>query len=258
MGYEFHLLSLTGAVLMLVFFLAGFVDAVCGGGGLLTVPAMLVFGIPTGLITGTNQCATIIGNFTAMGRYIKSRNVIYRAALITAPFAIVGALLGSRLNLLVPESYLQLFMLAMIPVLAAVMLLKRDVGSENRMDTLSAGAVALRAAMIGLVLGTYQGFYGPGAGMLFGLAYMLLMRTDCLSATATTRFVIAFASVSAGLSYALSDAVIWPLAASACLLNILGSYAGAGFAIRFGSRIIRPMMLVVIALLFLRILFSVL
>ena len=258
MGYEFQLLSLTGAALLLVFFLAGFVDAVCGGGGLLTVPAMLVAGIPTGLITGTNQCATIIGNFTAMGRYMKSGNICYRAALVTTPFAIGGALLGSRLNLLVPEKYLQLFMLAMIPILAAVMLLKRDVGSQNHMDTLSSNAVMFWAALIGLVLGTYQGFYGPGAGMLFGLAYMLLVRLDCLSATASTRFVVAFASVSAGLSYALSNAVIWPLAASACVLNILGSYVGAGFAIRFGGSIIRPMMLAVIALLFLRILFSVL
>ena len=258
MGYEFHLLSMTGVVLSLVFFLAGFVDAVCGGGGLLTVPAMLVFGIPTGLITGTNQCATIIGNFTAMGRYMKNGNVRYRAALVTTPFAIAGALLGARLNLLVPETYLQIFMLAMIPVLVAVMLLKKDVGSEDRMATLPESAVALRSAFIGLVLGTYQGFYGPGAGMLFGLAYMLLVRMECLSASATTRFVVAFASVSAGLSYALSGAVIWPLTAAACVLNILGSYAGAGFAIRFGSRIIRPMMLAVIALLFLRILFSIL
>lgn len=251
---DFQLFTFTGAFLCLIYFMAGFLDSICGGGGILTVASLINFNIPTGLIIGTNQCATIIGNFAGMGRYIKNKKIHYPSAILATVLAMVGAVIGSRLNLLIPTRYLQIFMIGMIPVLTIIMLVKKDVGQENHIDLLKKRAILSRSAAIGLILGVYQGFYGPGCGTLYMLAFAIFLKLDLLTSTGNTRFLVSFASLAAGISYALSGAVIWNLAIAATVFNIIGSYVGAGFAIKKGSRIIRPLMFFVILLLFLKIL----
>lgn len=250
----FQLFSFTGAFLCLIYFMAGFLDSISGGGGILTVASLINAHIPTGLIIGTNQCSTIIGNLAGMSRFVKNKNVHYPSAILATVLAMVGAVLGSRLNLLIPTRYLQIFMIGMIPVLTIIMLVKRDVGQENHMDSLTPNTIKIRAALIGFILGIYQGFYGPGCGTLYILAFAMYLKMDLLNATGNTRFLVTFASLAAGISYALSGAVIWNLTIAATVFNILGSYVGAGFAIKKGSKIIRPLMFAVIILLFLKIL----
>ncbi|MBR1455862.1 MAG: TSUP family transporter [Oscillospiraceae bacterium] len=243
------LISIRGLLCCLAFFFAGIVDSISGGGGLITIPVMLAAGIPVHYITGTNQCSAWLGTGVAAYKFWRGGQVHLRAALYTLPFAVVGSFCGARLNLMVPERWLTLFMLGMVPVIALLMLFDRDLGAADRADGQPRASLALRAGAIGLVLGAYQGFYGPGSGLFFVLAYAALVKLSLVRATGTTRFVLAIASVTSVLTYAFSGMVLWRLALAATAFNVAGSYLGAALAIKKGGRLIRPLLFGVVALL---------
>ncbi len=222
-----EMISLQGLLCCLAFFFAGVVDSITGGGGLITIPVMLATGIPVHYITGTNQCASWIGTGVAACKYVRSGNIHLKSALITLPFAAFGSYIGARLNLMVPDRYLQIFMLVTVPVIVVFVFAKKTLGEYDHADEKPMLSMALWSAIIGIVLGGYQGFYGPGAGMFFMLAY------------------------------AASNAVIWNLAAAATIFNIVGSYLGAVLAIKNGVRIIRPIMFCVVALLIVKLIFDI-
>ena len=115
-----ELISFQTLLCCLAFFFAGIVDSITGGGGLITIPAMLAVGIPVRFITGTNQCSAWIGSGVAAFKYMRSGNIHLKSALITLPFAVIGSYLGARLNLIVPVRYLKVFMLITVPVIASM------------------------------------------------------------------------------------------------------------------------------------------
>lgn len=252
---DFDIFTIQGLACCLAFFTAGVIDSISGGGGLVTVPTMLAAGIPTHYITGTNQCSVCIGTFAATIKYIKSKKVHMKAALATLPFAIIGAFLGAKLNLLLPEKYLETFMILMIPVIAIFLITNRKLGEEDETDKYSNTQLILRSAAIGLILGGYQGFYGPGAGTFFMLAYAAFIKLSLVRATATTRFVIAVSSITSIATYAFSGAILWKLVIAATIFNTAGSYLGACLAIRNGSKIIKPLTLAVTAVLLIKLIF---
>ena len=112
-------------------FLGGLVDSVAGGGGLITLPAYLLAGLPPHAAAGTNKCANMCGTLLATGRFIKSGHIHLPAAITGGAAALLGAWLGAWLNLVVPEDVLYYIMLAVVPVIAVVILLKRDLGTED-------------------------------------------------------------------------------------------------------------------------------
>ena len=246
------------ALLCAAFFLAGIVDAVCGGGGLLTLPAFLAVGFPAHMISGTNQCSTMLGGTTAFLSYLRGGHIHWRTALPTAPLAVLGAFLGARLNLLLPEEMLEKLMLFLLPAAAAALLLKRDFGSENRADTLTTPRILAGSLLIGLVVGGYQGFYAAGAGTFFMLAFALVMHLDLISASGNTKLVALCSNITASITYALSGSVVFAVVLPATLFNIAGNALGAQLAMRRGARLIRPMFLGILALLFVRITMAVL
>ncbi len=244
-----ELFSVQSLLCCLAFFCAGVVDSITGGGGLITIPVMLAVGIPVHYITGTNQCSAWVGTGVAAYKYFRSGNIHLKSALMTLPFAVFGSYIGAKLNLMVPEQALKIFMLVTVPVIAVFFLLNRNLGEVDRADEQPAGTVLLWSALIGLVLGGYSGFYGPGAGLFFMMAYAALLKLNLVRATGTTRFVVALAGITSIVTYAASGAVIWNLAIAATVFNIAGSYLGAALAIKNGARIIRPIMFGVVALL---------
>lgn len=251
-----ELISLQTLLCCLAFFFAGIVDSITGGGGLITIPAMLAVGIPVRFITGTNQCSAWIGSGVAAFKYMRSGNIHLKSALITLPFAVVGSYLGARLNLIVPVRYLKVFMLVTVPVIAVFLFANKNLGDEDHVDEKSELSIAFWSAVIGLVLGGYQGFYGPGAGLFFMLAYAAFLKLNLVKATGNTRFVIAVASIISVSTYASSGTVLWGLAMAATVFNIAGSWLGAALAIKKGAEIIRPIMICVMVLLIIKLIFD--
>ncbi len=251
-----ELLSLQSLFCCLAFFFAGVIDSISGGGGLITIPVMLAVGIPVHYITGTNQFSAWLGTGVAAYKYVKSGNIHFRSALITIPFAVLCSYIGAKMNLMIPDRYLKIFMLVTVPIIAVFLFTNKKLGSDDRADEQTPRSVAVWSAVIGIVLGWYQGFYGPGAGTFFMLAYAALLKLSLVRATGNTRFVVAIASVTSVITYAASGAVIWKLAIAATVFNIAGSYLGASLAIRNGAKIIRPIMFCMVALLMVKLIFD--
>ena len=253
---EFQVLSMQGAILACTFFFCGVIDAVCGGGGLLSMPMFMAIGFPPHMVTGTNQCSIFFGAATSLIRYMKAGCIHWQTAWLAGPLAIVGAFLGARLNLIMPERILEIVMIVLLPIVALIILFKPSFGAENRVHTLTRMQYLLASLFIGLVIGGYQGFYGAGSGTFFLLGFALLCRLDLTTASGNTKFVAFCATIASASTYALSGAVVWPAVLLATVTNVAGSYIGAGLAMKKGARIIRPMFLAMLALLFARLIFT--
>lgn len=250
---DFHFFSITCLVVCLAYFIAGFIDAACGGGGLITVPALMAVGVPAHMIMGTNQSSIILGGFTSFFTYLKNKKIYYLSALSALPFSMLGSYIGAELNMLMPEKYLQFIMLGMVPILAVFLVVKKDIGTENQFDTLSKPRIVLTSCLIGFVVGTYQGFYGPGSGMFCMFCFSALLKMDMLHANGNTKLIVAFSTVVASLNYASSGNVIIEIVILATLFYGAGCYCGARYAIAKGTRGIRPIMFLMILVLMIKI-----
>ncbi|MCD7762772.1 MAG: sulfite exporter TauE/SafE family protein [Lachnospiraceae bacterium] len=229
------------------------IDAVSGGGGLLTLPTFLLIGFPVHLVAGTNQCACLLGAVTALIRYMRGGKIYWFTAILSAVNAVIGSLLGARLNLLIPEEYLRYIMLLMLPVVAVLILVNKDFGKENRIDTLSKKQMIIRSVLIGLFLGAYIGFYGAGGGTFVLLSFAVFLKLDLVGASGNAKVCGTAATFTASLTYALSGMVVWNAVVCASVFNVAGNYLGAGLALKKGAKVIRPMFILVLILLFVRI-----
>lgn len=233
-------------------FLGGLIDAVAGGGGLVTLPAYLLAGLPPHLASGTNKCGNAFGTFLSTGRFLKQGNVHIPSALAGGVMALAGAWLGAKLNMVMPERFLYYFMLVVVPVMAIFLLFKRNFGTENHSSELGRVKLLVLAGGIGLVIGCYDGFFGPGAGTFLMLAFTGLCRFDLLTASGNTKVANSASNLASLVTFALAGNVMWSVGIPAALCGIAGNYVGSGLALKGGAKIIRPMFFVVLTLLVIR------
>lgn len=241
------------AIVCPLIFLAGLVDAVAGGGGLISLPAYLVAGLPPHYASATNKCGSVFGTAVSTFRFLRRGRYHRRAAAVSAVTALAGSALGSRLNLFLSERALHYVLIGLLPVIALFLLFHRDFGAESRVDKLSPGAVGALAGGIGLLLGAYDGFFGPGAGTFMILAFTGLCGFDLVTASGNAKVVNLCSNLAAFVSFALAGKVVWALGLPAAVCSIGGHYVGASLALKKGAKVIRPMFFVVLCLLLVKI-----
>lgn len=237
-------------------FLAGLVDAVAGGGGLIALPAYLVAGLPPHLASATNKCSSVFGTAISTLRFLKEGRFHRRAALVSAVTALMGSALGTRLNLLLSERALHYVLIILLPVIAVFLLLHRDFGLESKVEELSEQKLTILSGGIGLVLGAYDGFFGPGAGTFMILGFTALAGFDLITASGNAKVVNLCSNVAAFVTFAFAGKIVWILGLPAAACSIAGHYVGSSLALRDGAKVIRPMFFVVLALLLVRILWD--
>ncbi len=237
-------------------FLGGVIDAVAGGGGLITLPAYLLAGLPPHLASGTNKCGNAFGTFLSTGRFLKRGDVHLPSALAGGAGALIGAWAGANLNMIVPEQALYYLMLAVVPVMAVFLLLKRDFGTENHSDQFTQGQLIAMGLGIGVAIGGYDGFFGPGAGTFLMLAFTGLCRFDLLTASGNTKVANSASNLASLITFGLAGKVMWVVGIPAALCGIAGNYVGSGLALKGGAKVIRPMFFVVLTLLVARLVYG--
>lgn len=230
-------------------FLGGLVDAIAGGGGLITLPAYLVAGLPPHAATATNKCGNVFGTAMVTLRFIRQGHVHRNVAIVSASSALVGAYMGAKLNMIVPADVLYYIMLGAVPLLAIFLLTKRDFGSESHVERLSPTVLLLVSAGVGFAMGLYDGFFGPGAGTFLILAFTGLCGFDLLTASGNTKVVNTASNAASLITFAMAGEVVWAVGLPAAACNIAGSHIGASLALKQGGKIIRPMFMVVLAIL---------
>ena len=157
-------------ILFACVFLGGLVDSIAGGGGLITLPAYYAVGIPAHMALGTNKFANSIGTLTALLRFLKEGQINIKVALVAALGALVGSPLGAQLAMALDEKYLNYILLVAVPVIAVLVLRKKDFGRERQEEMPLLRSVLL-AALVGFGTGMYDGFFGPGAGTFMTLLF---------------------------------------------------------------------------------------
>ena len=252
------LMELTPQILIVVLpliFLGGFVDSVAGGGGLITLPAYLMAGIPAHLAAGTNKVVNGCGALTATFKYFRSGKVLLRPAIAAAVGALIGSALGTELAAVISEKTLETLMLIALPCVAVFLTVKKDFGKDipaEERPVYSVKREVVTAALIGLVFGCYDGLLGPGTGTFMILGFTGFLSLDLITAGGCAKATNLASNVAAAVVWILHGSVLWKLALPAIACSILGSYLGARYAIRGGSKKIRNMMFVVLALLFIK------
>ena len=234
-------------LLCLGVFCASFMDAIGGGGGIISVPCYLLAGFPVHLALGTNKLSSCIGTVASTLRYVKNGCVDWILALPSIVLALVGAHFGTRLQLIVNEKYLKLLLLVVLPVIAIIILKKKQL-PENRgemNETLRRGIVWAAS----FIIGGYDGFYGPGTGTFLLLVFCYLAKIDVRTASGNVKLVNLASNFGALATSLMAGKVIILIGLLASGFSIAGQYIGAGLALKNGSKIVRPVILVVLLLL---------
>ncbi len=238
-------LSMYLIVLPLVF-LASAVDAVAGGGGLISLPAYTLAGLDYDFASGNNKFSSMFGTLMATIRYFRSGKLLIAPALIAAAAALPGSWLGTRTAMALGNRIMQIFMLFAIPAVGVLVLLERKKKEESQPIT---SKLYPKCAVIGLVVGFYDGFFGPGAGTILILLFTHILHMDLVTASATAKPVNLASNLASVTTRIVAGNVLYTLAIPATICSALGGWLGARLALTRGSRFIRKVMIVVLILL---------
>ena len=232
-------------------FLAGLVDAVAGGGGLISLPAYMLAGVPVHNAIATNKMSACMGTAVAVYRFGKSGYIDLKKNIFCVLGALLGSPLGARLSLMLSEEICKSIMLVVLP-LAAVYVL-RGKGMEEEKEPFSKGKTIGLCVLISFGVGIYDGFYGPGTG-----TFLLLLLTGaahlCMrEAVGTTKVINLVTNVSALVVFLYHKTVFLSLGITAGVFSILGNYVGTKLFVQKGVRIVKPLIILVLCLFFLKI-----
>lgn len=234
-------------------FLAGFVDSIAGGGGLISFPAYMLAGVPVHVIIGTSKLSSFPGAIVATIRFAKNKYIRWKLALPCAAMAVIGATLGANLSLRTDEKIIKSLMLVVLPIVAFYVLRKKNLGEEEIKEELPWNKMLRTGMAASLVIGVYNGFYGPGTGTFLILVFTGMVKLNMKEAAGVSKFINLVADVSALGTFFMDGKVNYVLGLTAAIFCIAGSYLGSGLVVNNGQKIVRPVVMTVLALLFVKI-----
>jgi uncharacterized membrane protein YfcA len=230
------------------------VDAIGGGGGLISLPAYLLAGVPVHNAIATNKLSSACGTTLTTLRFIRQGLVNWKIAVPTIVFAILGSSLGANLSMKTDEGIMEKILFVILPLVAFVVMnpkLFRDNGeAQIRLDA-RLWATALGSSFL---VGIYDGFYGPGTGTFLIIAFTVFARLSLRTANAQAKVINLTTNLTSLTIFLLNGQAIIPLGLAAAACNMAGNYIGSGLAMKQGSRVTRPVIILVLILLFLKVL----
>lgn len=232
-----HLLALLFAAA----FLAGFVDSIAGGGGMITVPALLLAGFPPIETLGTNKLQSLFGAGSATIAYARGGHVALGSQLPMAAMSALGAALGAGVTTFIPGDVLKASMPFLLVAIALYFGFKPRISDADQHQRMTPFLFGL--AVVPLI-GFYDGIFGPGTGSFFMLAFVTLAGFGLLKATAHTKLLNFSSNIGAFAVFALSGVILWKVGLSMGAGQFLGAQIGSKVAMKNGARIIKPLLVV--------------
>jgi len=235
-------------------FIGGLVDAIAGGGGLITLPAYMIAGLPAINAIATNKMSSSMGTTIATIKYGRDGFIPWKLVPFCVACAFLGSSIGSNLALLVNDRYFKIVMLVILPLTALYIL--RSKGLSAAKEPLGLGKTILISMAVALVIGIYDGFYGPGTGtflllLLTGLAHMELTKANGL-----TKVINLTSNIAALTVYLINGKALLALGLCAGVFNIAGNYIGATMFKKGGVKFTRPVMILVLTIFFIKVLYE--
>ncbi|WP_420410491.1 TSUP family transporter [Hoeflea sp.] len=230
-----------GLLLIAAAFLAGFVDSIAGGGGLIAVPALLLAGFTPVEALGTNKLQGLFGSASATVAYARKGHVNLKAQLPWAALSAVGAALGALLATVIPGGLFQAFLPFLLIAIALYFAFKPNMGDVDRARRISPFLFGL---VIVPLIGFYDGVFGPGAGSFFMLGFVALAGYGLLKATAHTKLLNFASNLGAFLVFAFVGVISWKIGLIMGAAQFAGAQAGSRLAMKNGARIIKPLLVI--------------
>ena len=248
---EFDLLSYT--VFFVAAFFGGFIDAIAGGGGLITLPAIMAMGVPPHLALGTNKLQGVFGSFTATLNFTKKGLIDYKEGFVGIVFTFIGALIGATLILFLNANFLKIIIPFLLIAIFIYTLFIPKIGENDRAAKMNE---RLFYIMFGLILGFYDGFFGPGAGSFWMFAMVALIGLNLKKAVAHTKALNFTSNIVALGVFIAGGQILWLVGFLMAVGQILGAYFGSNLVIKKEVKFIRTMFLIVVAATICKLLFD--
>ena len=211
-----------GAMLLvcLLVFLAGYVDAIAGGGGLISLPAYMIAGLPTHAAIATNKMSSTMGTTIATWHYAKSGYIQWKLAGVCVVLAVAGSTIGSNLVLITSDAFLRVFLLAVLPITAIYVMRSKSFGKQDK-EPLSPKRTAALCVLVAFCVGIYDGFYGPGTGTFLMLLLTGVAHLKLKSAAGITKAINLTTNVTALVVFLLHGQVLLVLGLVAITIVVL-------------------------------------
>lgn len=235
-------------------FLAGFVDSIAGGGGLISLPAYMIAGVPAHNAIATNKLSSSMGTSITVFRYGKNGYIPWKQAIFCAISAFTGSNAGAKLSLLIADDILKIIMLFLLPITAIFVLSKKslDVARQPHSEV----KTILLSMLVAIVIGAYDGFYGPGTGTFLILFLTVIAHMNLQNANGVAKAINFSSNISALVVFLINGKAIIPLGLTAGLFSILGNYIGSRIFDKKGVIAVKPVMLGVLGIFFVKVLFE--
>ncbi|MBQ1512188.1 MAG: TSUP family transporter [Erysipelotrichaceae bacterium] len=235
-------------------FLAGLVDSIGGGGGLISLPAYILAGLPAHLAIGTNKMSAFPGTALTTFRFAKNRMIDLKLALPSIVTAVIGSAIGARIAMWLGESFIRYMMLIVLPVAALIVLNPKLFNEYGSSEFSHDRKTYLIVCISAFVIGIYDGLYGPGTGTFLIIAFTVFAGMNVTKANGQAKIINLTTNITAFTIYLLNGRTVLPLGLAGALCGMLGNYVGSGLAMKNGSKLTRPVILIVLLILAVRIL----
>ncbi|GAB6174943.1 TSUP family transporter [Paradesulfitobacterium aromaticivorans] len=220
-------------------FIAAAVDAIAGGGGLISLPALLVVGIPPHLALGTNKFAATAASMSSAITFARSGKTSWPILKWQIPFTLAGASLGVLAVLRISSSFLSMAVPVLILLVGIYTVIHKEFGIENRFQGLNPLNLVM-ACSFAFAIGFYDGFFGPGTGSFLIFAFATFLGFDFLTASANAKVLNFMSNFASLLLFAWNGKILYLYGIPMGLFMILGSYFGSKLAIKRGATLVRP------------------
>lgn len=236
-------------IIIPMIFLAGFVDSIAGGGGIISMSGFMLTGLPMHYIIGTNKTQGMFGTAVAMINYVRKGCFDKRFILFSIIGGLIGASLGSTLALALTDDVLRIVATIVLPLMAIFIVSgkrpKRKIASESRLS------IYIASFLVGIIVAFYDGTIGPGSGTLFIIGFSMC-GLSLIQANGNAKIVNVAANIASVTMFISTGNVVLWLVIPCIITNMVASYFGSKLAIKNGDKIVRPVMLVVVSMLFIK------
>ncbi|MBR5228664.1 MAG: TSUP family transporter [Firmicutes bacterium] len=237
------------AAVSLIIGFAGFVDAIAGGGGIISLPAYFLTGLPAHVCYGTNKFTAACGTTFAAATYFKNGAMNIKAAVIAAAGSFIGSTIGSRLVMNMEERTLKIMLIVLLPCVAVFIFVKKIGDGVDLSNTLGIKKLIALAFVVGICVGLYDGIFGPGTGTIAAIAFTTVMKFDLKTASGNAKLLNLASNYAALVTFLIGGVVDFRYAIPAAICNIAGNIIGSRLAVKKGAKFIRPIMISMVVLL---------
>lgn len=230
-------------MLLLIFasFVAGYIDSIAGGAGLILIPSFILAGLPPQVALGQEKLVSTIGTIAAIKNFIKNKSVIWSVVPVGIVAGLIGAYIGAKVILLLSAQVLSIIIVCLLPVGLLIAVLKNKITNNSNIKKETS---FITAFLVCFLVGFYDGFFGPGTGSLFIIALTIINKFGLLQASATSKIFNFSSNIGAFVAFAIAGKIAYIIGIPMVIASLFGNHIGSKHAIKTNGEIIKKVLFI--------------